>query len=386
MWDVSNPRIMLIGADNTSDRFGAALAQKLMEKRPNGVVFGIGGPHMADAGVRLLYDISEMVSLGVFDSLKGAHIVKRLIQRVSETMDEERPHVVVQIGLPVFSLRLLEIARCKGLKTLYYYTPLSRGLVDFKTERFAGLVDKVIGISRFETEACRQAGIDAEFVGHPLIDLVRSRRPQPEVRTLLNLDPEKPVVAVLPGAREVEVKNVLPTVLKAISQLRKAKVNCQTIVSVAPTVRKTFVEQLVAKCKECGAVIGGETGEVLEAADVAVTSIGTVSLEAALRGVPCVAVYRVPTTTYLFDKLFVNKPRMTVVNNVLQESVVPEFIQSEFGVGRVVEEIKRLLMDEAARQAMLEKFAALPEQLGEPGSIERAAGIVLLAAEQQGEH
>ena len=93
-----------------------------------------------------------------------------------------------------------------------------------------------------------------------------------------------------------------------------------------------------------------------------------------------------PTTTYLFDKLFVNKPRMTVVNNVLQESVVPEFIQSEFGVGRVVEEIKRLLMDEAARQAMLEKFAALPEQLGEPGSIERAAGIVLLAAEQQGEH
>jgi lipid-A-disaccharide synthase len=385
LWDVANPRIMLVGADNTSDRFGAALAQKLTEKRPEGVVFGIGGPLMADAGVRLLYDISEMVSLGVFDSLKGAHIVKRLIQRVSETMDEERPHVMVQIGLPLFSLRLLEIARCKGLSTMYYYTPLSRGLVEFKTERFAGLVDKVIGISKFETESCQQAGISAEFVGHPLVDLVRSRRPVEEVRAELNLNPGKPVIAVLPGAREVEVKNVLPTVLRAIGQLRKLKLDCQTVVSVAPTVRKSFVDQLVSKARGIDVVVGGDTGDVLDAADLAITSIGTVSLEAALMGVPCLAVYRVPTTTYLFDKLFANKPRMTVVNNVLEEQVVPEFIQSEFGLGRLVDEIVRLLTDEAARQEMLGKFAALPEQLGEPGSVDRAAEMILAAAAQREE-
>ncbi len=385
LWDVANPRIMLIGADNTSDRFGAALAHKLMEKRPHGVVFGIGGPLMADAGVRLLYDISEMVSLGVFDSLKGAHIVKRLIQRVSETMDEEKPNVVVQIGLPVFSLRLLEIARCKGLTTMYYYTPLSRGLVGFKTERFAGLVDKVIGISRYETEVCQRAGINADFVGHPLVDLVRPRRPAEEVKAELKLKPNKPVIAVLPGAREVEVKNVLPTVLKAIGHLRKARLDCQTIVSVAPTVRKSSVEEMVARAHDVDAVVGGDTSEVLEAADLAITSIGTVSLEAALMGVPCLAVYRVPTTTYLFDKLFANKPRMTVVNNVLEEPVVPEFIQSEFGLGRLVDEIIRLLTDEGARQTMLAKFAVLPEQLGQPGSIERAADIILAAAAQQGE-
>lgn len=376
---MSNPRIMLIGADNTSDRFGAALAEKLLEKRPNSVVFGIGGPLMADAGVRLLYDISEMVSLGVFDSLKGAQIVKRLIQRVSETMDEERPDVVIQIGLPIFSLRLLEIARCKGLHTLYYYTPLSRGLVDFKTERFAGLVNKVIGISRFETEACRAAGINAEFVGHPLMDLVGSH----ECRKQAN---SKPVIAVLPGAREHEVKNVLPTVLKAIGHLRKSKIECETIISIAPTVRAAFVEDIISKAKDVGAKIGGDTCEVLQKADLAITSIGTVSLEAALIGVPCMAVYRVPTTTYLFDKLFANKPRMTVVNNVLEESVVPEFIQSEFGLSRIVDEISRLLTDGEARQRMLDKFARLPEELGEPGSIDRAAEIVLAAAERREEH
>ncbi len=370
---MSNPRIMLIGADNTSDRFGAALTKKLLEKRPQGVVFGIGGPQMADAGVRLLYDISEMVSLGVFDSLKGAHIVKRLIQRVSETMDEEVPHVVVQIGLPIFSLRLLEIAQCKGLPTLYYYTPLSRGLVDFKTERFAGLVNKVIGISRYETEACRAAGINAEFVGHPLVDLVQPRKPRHSVNGT-------PVIAVLPGAREVEVKNVLPTVLKAIGQLHKAQIHTQTIVSVAPTVRASFVENILAKVKDIPVKVGGDTAEVLEEADLAITSIGTVSLEAALMGVPCMAVYRVPTTTYLFDKLFANKPRMTVVNNVLEESVVPEFIQSEFGVSRIADEMRRLLTDSGARQAMLAKFAKLEEELGQPGSVDRAADIILSAA------
>lgn len=383
MRNVANPRIMLIGADNTSDRFGAALARKVLEKRPEGVIFGIGGPLMADAGVRLLYDISEMVSLGVFDSLRGAHIVKRLIQRVSETMDEERPHVVVQIGLPVFSLRLLEIAQCKGLQTFYYYTPLSRGLMEFKTERFAGLVDKVIGISKYETEACLKAGINAEFVGHPLIDLVKSKRPAADVRAQLNLSPDKPVIAVLPGAREVEVKNVLPTVLKAIGHLRRAKLDCQTLVSVAPTVRRSVVEEMVKKAKNVEAVVGGDTSEALEAADLAVTSIGTVSLEAALMGVPCIAVYRVPTTTYLFDKMFANKPRMTVVNNVLEEQVVPEFIQSEFGVGKLVDEMERLLTDEDARQAMLAKFARLPEQLGEPGSVDRAAEIIVQAAAVQ---
>lgn len=369
---MSNPRIMLIGADNTSDRFGAALTEKLLEKRPQGVVFGIGGPQMADAGVRLLYDISEMVSLGVFDSLKGAHIVKRLIQRVSETMDEEAPHVVVQIGLPIFHLRLLEIAQCKGLPTLYYYTPLSRGLVDFKTERFAGLVNKVIGISRYETEACRAAGINAEFVGHPLVDLVKPRKP--------HAANGKPVIAVLPGAREVEVQNVLPTVLKAIGQLHKADIHAQTVVSVAPTVRTSFVEKIIAKFRDLPVSIGGDTAEVLEKADLAITSIGTVSLEAALMGVPCMAVYRVPTTTYLFDKLFANKPRMTVVNNVLEESVVPEFIQSEFGVSRIADEIRRLLTDDSARQAMLAKFAKLPEELGQPGSVDRAADIILSVA------
>src|SRR5690625_1555740 len=97
-----NPKIMIIGSDNTSDRFGSALAKKILEKYPQVSLFGVGGPLMHDAGVRLLYDISEMVSLGVFQSIKGSQVVKRLIRRVVAAMDQEEPDLILQIGLPVF--------------------------------------------------------------------------------------------------------------------------------------------------------------------------------------------------------------------------------------------------------------------------------------------
>ena len=104
-------KIMMIGGDNTSDRFGSALARKVLEKCPQAKLFGVGGPLMNDAGVRLLYDISEQVSLGIFQSVKGSLVVKRMLKRIAEAMTQEEPSLVMQIGLPVFGYRLLEIAR-----------------------------------------------------------------------------------------------------------------------------------------------------------------------------------------------------------------------------------------------------------------------------------
>ncbi|NLJ75105.1 MAG: lipid-A-disaccharide synthase [Firmicutes bacterium] len=371
------PSIMIIGGDNTSDRFGAALAQKIMEKCPNATLFGVGGPMMSDAGVRLLYDISEMVSLGVFESIKGTQVVKRLIKRVIETMDEERPDVVLQIGLPVFGFRLLEIAQCKSLPVVYYYTPLSRGLENVKVGRFAGVVDKVASISLFETTACQEAGIDVEFVGHPLMDLVEPAESKEAAREILELSQSSSVISILPGAREVEVKNVLPTVLKSLCQVQKTEPDIEIVISVAPTIRESSVEKIIDSCHCDNVKLRKDTYSVLGASDLAVTSIGTASLEASLMGVPSIAVYRVPATTYFIDKLLDRKPYMTITNNILRETVIPEYIQSDFGHARIADEVRRLLKDEEARQAMLTQFKRLPHELGEAGSVERAADLIL---------
>lgn len=376
-----DPKIMIIGGDNTSDRFGSALARKVLEKCPQATLFGVGGPLMNDAGVRLLYDISEMVSLGVFQSIKGSQVVRRLIRRVSETMDQEQPDLVLQIGLPVFGFQLLEIARTKDVPVLYYYTPLSRGLANVKMSHFPMVVNKVAGISRHETNLCKEAGIDVEFVGHPLTDLLDFSLTPAAARTKLGIDSEETsVIAVLPGAREVEVKNVLPTVLKCLDQVMDRHSNVEIIISLAPTIRNVFMEGLLQDRENKNIRLERDTYSVLRAADLAITSIGTSSLEASLLGVPSLAVYRVPCTTYFIDKLLDRKPYMTITNNILRKTVIPEFIQSDFGHCNIGEAIESLLFDEEARGTMLNEFARLEHELGAPGSVERAADLVLKMA------
>ena len=371
------PRVFLIGGDNTSDRFGAALTSKIYELCPQAAVYGVGGPLMDGAGVRLLFDISEIVSLGAFQSVKGSTVLKRLIARVVEAMDEEEPSLIVQIGLPVFGFKLLEIAKSRGIPVLYYYIPFSRGLTHVNPRKFSSVVTKVAAISRTEEELCREAGIAVEFVGHPLVDLADRSLTPGQAREQLGLVGEGKVAAVLPGAREAEVKHVLPPVLKALCQVTSDHPELQVIISLAPTIRRGYVEEILESTPCRNVRLEEDTSCVLGAADAAITSIGTASLEAALWGVPSLAVYRVPHTTYFAEKVLDRQPYMTITNKVLRKNVIPEFIQGYVNHLRIAKTIEELLYNEQARAEMLAALSHLDQELGGPGAVERAGRLVL---------
>jgi lipid-A-disaccharide synthase len=371
-------KIMMLGGDNTSDRFGAALASKVLEKCPQATMFGVGGPLMNDAGVRLLYDISEQVSLGIVMAMRGSPVVKRLIKLVADAMEREQPALVLHIGLPIFGYKLLEIARAKGIPVLYYYTPLSRGLGSVRVGEFSKVVSKVASISRFETAQCEAAGIDCEFVGHPLMDLADFTSNPAEARAKLGIvSDQTKVIAVLPGAREIEVKSVLPNVLKALDVAASQHDDMQVIVSMASTIRSSLVDEIVERCSAKAVRLERDSYDVLRSADLAITSIGTSSLEASLLGIPSLAVYRVPQSTYFVDKLLDRKPTMTITNNILRKTVIPEFIQRDFSPSKMAETVERLLYDEQARQNMVDEFVNLEHELGAPGSVSRTADLVV---------
>lgn len=371
------PKIMIIGSDYTSDRFGAALARGIRNLNPQISLVGVGGPMMDEAGVHLLYDISDLVSLGAFQSVRGSQVVKRLIKKVAEAMDGEAPGLLIQIGLPLFEFRLLEIARSKDIPVVYYYTPFSRGLTDGKMADFARVVDKVFAISRYEAEMCSEIGIQNEFVGHPLLDLIDFSLTPAQARASLGLeDDSRRVIAVLPGSREAEVKNVLPTVLKALNRAETTQ-ELEIIVSVAPTITSSLLERMISKCRCGSARLETDTYTILTAADLAVTSVGTASLEASLLGVPSLAVYRVPRTAQLVDRLLDRQPNMTITNNILRKTVIPEFIQSDFGAAEIGEAIISLLNDAEAKEEMLKEFERLQFELGGPGSVKRAASAAV---------
>lgn len=372
------PKIMIIGSDNTSDRFGAALAREILALNPEASLVGVGGPLISDAGVHLLYDISDMVSLGVFQSIRGSQVVKRLIKRVAKAMDDEKPDLVIQIGLPFFEFRLLKIARAKDIPVFYYYTPFSRGLSGVKTGNFSRVVNKVLATSRFEAELCTEIGVEAEFVGHPLIDLADFSLTPEKARQKLGLQSGNGgVIAVLPGSREAEVRNVLPTVLKSLNRVVAQNSNLEIIVSLAPTISAGFLERILKKCSCERVRLEKGIYTILRAANLAITSVGTASLEASLLGVPSLAVYRVPGTTYFMDRLLDRQPHMTITNSILRKTVIPEYVQSDFGIAKIAEAIEHLLNDEQARQAMLKEFSRFESELGGPGSVKRAAGAAL---------
>lgn len=370
-------RIFLIGGDNTSDRFGAALTKKIFELDPQATVYGVGGPLMEEAGARLLFDISEIVSLGAFQSVKGSTVIKRLMARVVESMDQEQPSVVMQIGIPVFGFKLLEVAKAREIPVVYYYTPFSRGFTNVNWRKFSSVVTKVAAISRVEAELCQEVGIPAEFVGHPLVDLADRSLTREEARERMGLGPNDKVVAVLPGAREVELKNVLPPVLKALCQVIKDHPEVQVLVSLAPTIRTAVGEEILEGAPCPNVRFERDLYGVLHAADAAITSIGTGSLEASLLGVPSLAVYRVPQSTYLAEKVMDRRPYITITNKILRRNVVPEFIQGHVNPSNIAQAVEELIFKEQARAEMLTAFTQLDQELGAPGAVKRAVQLVL---------
>lgn len=380
------PNVMLISGDHSSDRIGSALARKISEECPDTQLFGVGGPLMEEAGVRLLYDLSELVSLGVLKSPKSTQIVvKRLLGQIIEKMQNEAPTLVVQIGLPVFGLKLLEIAQTREIPVLYYGTPLGHGLENIKPSYLASVVDKVACVSRMEFSLCENADIPCVFVGHPFHDLPAITHSSVSAREELGIHTTKTkVLAILPGEREIEVKNVLPAALKTLSQMQADLSNVQIVISPAPTISTVFLEEFITNNLAIHLSIERDTRLVLDAADVAITSTGLCSLEAALLGVPSLVVYRVPCTTYFAEKLVDRTNHLTITNNILGTAVVPEFIQSDFNYGEIGVTLHDLMNNSELQDEIRREFKRLDYEVGTPSSVGSVAQVAQIVIEMAG--
>ncbi len=373
---MAHSKIMIIGSDSFSDLYGGKLAQAIHDLNPSITLFGVGGTIMQSSGVRLLYNISELENLGGFEALKASHVIKRLIQRISESIDKFQPNIVVQVGLPVFNLSLIELAKSKDIPIFYYNTPLNWSSTEVKVSHLAKLVDKVIGVSRYETEICKENNIDVEFVGHPLVDIVNSASSIQEDEHIV-IASDKPVVALFPGKNEVEVKAILPVLLKAMKQLNTEIISTQVLVSIPSTIRPECYRAIISKSGCDNVQVTTDTHGVFHAIDAAVVTCGSRSIEAALAGVPAVAVHRVAAATYFIDKMLSRKTHIAMINYVMQETIMPELIQNDCNKMRVVEEVSRFLQDQQAKSEYAAVLERLPDEFGKQGAISRAAQVIL---------
>jgi lipid-A-disaccharide synthase len=226
----------------------------------------------------------------------------------------------------------------------------------------------------FEEEWYRSRGVKADFIGHPLVGNVSAKRTREEFAAACGLDASKPIVALLPGSRSGEIAHHMPTLVQACRLILKAR-NVQFVLALAPGTKQSQIAHYLAPDVPMR-VVEDATYDALGAADLAIVSSGTATVEAALMDAPMIVVYRVAPLTAAIARWLVRTPMFAMVNLIAGKRVVPELVQKDFTPARLASKAIRLLDSPDARAEMRQGLAEIREKLGPPGAIERAADLI----------
>ena len=376
---MSKPCFIIVAGERSGDVYGSELALALRKRLPDLEIFGCGGEAMRRDGVDTVVDAHGLTMIGITEVIGGLPRAYRALHTLLAEVDKRRPRLAVLIDFPDFNLRLAKQLKKRGIRVVYFVSPQVWAWRKGRLRTLKGRIDKMLCIFPFEEAIYRHAGIPVEYVGHPLVDLVRPRLTREQFLGQTRLEPAVATVALLPGSREKEASSILPTMLEAAHRLSLTH-KVQFVVAVAPTLDARWLENALLKRyagKATVRTVTHATYDVLEHCDVAIVASGTATLEAALCGRPMVVVYHVSLLTWLLGSALINVPFYCMVNILAGKAVVPELIQSNFTAGKVASQVEYLLDHLQAREEMGRELRTLKGHLGPGGSIGRAADAVL---------
>ena len=370
------PTPILLSAGEASGEMYAARLAVALRQRADLALFGMGGPRMRAAGVETVTDYSEVAVVGITEVLRHLPSLLRAMQRLVSEAARRKPPVAILTDFPGFHLRLARKLLPCGIRNVYFVCPQFWAWrpwrVNIVRRRFA----LALCIFPFEEKFFGDAGMPVEFIGHPLVGAVRATQSREEFCRSNGLNAAQPVVTLLPGSRSGEMARHLPVLREACALIRESVPAAQFVLAAAPE------SDAGALCRGWPPefplrVVQGQTYDALAAADAAIVSSGTATVEAALLDAPMVVIYRVSALTALLARLLVRTPFFSMVNLIAGRRVVPELIQKDFTAQRVAQEVLRLLQQEAARAELRRGLAEVRERLGPPGAIERAADAIV---------
>lgn len=370
------PRIFIVTGEASGDAHGANLAQALRAQRPDCELIGVGGHRMAEAGVDLITGLKRLDHMGFPGPsvLRGAyHNYRRLAGLLKATVFD----AVVFIDHPGLNLRLARVAKAAGQRVVYYIAPQIWAWAPGRIKLIQRVVDQMLVILPFERALYQRAGVPCEFVGHPLLDQVAPSYNSMELRRQFGLEGTGPVIGLLPGSRESEVRSLLPILLDAANRVREREPSARFVLAQAGSISGTLLAGQLQACAVPVTVVKDQASEVMACADVLWVASGTATLQAAVIGTPMVLLYTTAWLTYWIVRYKILVQWIGLVNIVAGRTVVPELIQREATPERLSEEAMRLLRDPEAARTMKEALREVRESLGEPGASHRAAEAIL---------
>lgn len=370
-------RVMIVAGEASGEAVGAALAQEL-HRRADAVVYGIGGPRMQRAGVRLLYDSSTWSCLGVSESLLRVPRMVSVYRQLGRHLDTHPPQVVVPIDFGAFNVPLARRARQAGVAVLYFMPPRSWDRDPKRRHSVALAATKIATPFPWSATLLRRQGAEAEFVGHPLLDFCRRRKGRRQACATLGLDWKRPVIGLLPGSRLQEMRYVLPLCLDGAVELSTRRSDLQFVLGPAPNIPPEVVLRQVRRRRLDIPLVQDMAYDIMCAADVLIVASGTATLEAACFGTPMVVIYDGPTTGRLEFLLTRHLRHVSLPNIIAGETVVPELLGREAAAPKpLAATVLHYLEDPAERARMLRHLQRVRDALGTGGAIRRTCDLVI---------
>ncbi|MBJ6765163.1 lipid-A-disaccharide synthase [Myxococcaceae bacterium JPH2] len=373
----SAPRILVVAGEASGDAHASELVAALQALRPDLTFFGMGGTRLAARGVELLFDAREVSVMGITEVLPRIPRILRVLHGLAAAAAERRPVCAILVDIPDFNLRLAKKLKALGIPVAYYVSPMIWAWRRGRVRTIKRLVDRMLCILPFEEAFYRDAGVDARYVGSPVVEQVPAPQSAAAFRERLGLKPDAPTLALLPGSRMSEIRRILPTMVGAARQLQAERPGLQVVVPVAPTIAREEVASRFDGSGVTPILVDGQAPEVVGASDAAVVASGTAVLEAGLMQRPLVVVYRVSLITYWVGRLLLQVAFVSLVNLLAGRRVVPELLQGEMTPERIADEVRRVWLPGAPRDAMVQGLTEVRQRLGEVGAAQRAAEAVL---------
>ena len=374
---MKSKKILMVAGEVSGDLHGAHLMEAILRIDPKVQFFGVGGERLERMGMKLLYHSQSLSVVGITEVLFKIRSILGALRGLKQSLDQERPDLIILIDFPDFNLRLAKIAHGKGIPTLYYISPQVWAWRPKRVKLIAQWVRKMVVLFPFEVPFYEAAGVDVEWVGHPLLDIVKPTLSKEAAFQRLGLDPKRKTIALLPGSRIHEVKRLLPPLLASAQLLEKEIPDLQFVIPLASGIHQRLLSSWTRNISLPVKVVEGWAYEVMNLAELLIAASGTATLEAAILGKPMVIVYKVSFFSYWIGRALIQVDHIGLVNLVAGKEIVPELIQKDVNPQRIAEEALRILRDPILRRRMSESMAGVRQSLGEPGAAQRAAGIVM---------
>lgn len=366
---------MIVAGEASGDMHGAKLAQSIKMLAPDIYLFGVGGDAMRAQGVRTIVDAETLAVVGITEVLAKLATIYRGYVTVKKALNCDQPDLLILIDFPDFNFHVAAVAKKLNIPVLYYISPQLWAWRQGRVKKIKRLVDHMAVILPFEATFYRQHHVPVTFVGHPLLDGIRTSSFDQTSTKAAN----QPIIGLLPGSREKEIATLLPVMLQAATLIKRRLPAARFIISCSESIKAEQMMGVIGHYKSTleMEIIKGQVAEVFKKSELLVAASGTVTLEAALYGVPAIIVYKVSPLSYWLGKRLIKVNHIGLVNLIVKKKLLPELIQNDASPAVIAETVTRMINDRQKLSQIKAELHGVKDLLGGAGASDRVAAIAL---------